>query len=233
MTAPILSAAAAGHEPGVEYRFLVIQQRSTVPIGQSSTGRNQNTVCGSRIPLTGGPQPGINISLAFRNDADFQRAAHTATQTYTGNQDQASVNQVARVLMDHIAREIRSTEDVHLYSHGIGLIYPTGGTVSEAIYASYENQLYVQRTLADGSVTNAVLMGSDQGFVVTDMETEAYYQNVWIEDASGAVVSVSRPRLVSVKLSFRLAGQTTVQSVSLSPYWASCFFCEPSSRKSE
>ena len=143
-------------------------------------------------------------------------AVNTATQTYTGNQDQASVNQVARVLMDHIAREIRSTEDVHLYSHGIGLIYPTGGTVSEAIYASYENQLYVQRTLADGSVTNAVLMGSDQGFVVTDMETEAYYQNVWIEDASGAVVSVSRPRLVSVKLSFRLEGQTNVQTITIS-----------------
>jgi len=143
-------------------------------------------------------------------------AVNTATQTYTGNQDQASVNQVARVLMDHIAREIRSTEDVNLYSNGIGLIYPTGGTVSEATYYTSSNQLYLLRTPSEGSTTNSVLLGSDQGFVITDMETEAYYQNVWIEDASGAVVSVSRPRLVSVKLSFRLAGQTTVQTVTVS-----------------
>ena len=144
-------------------------------------------------------------------------AVNTATQTYTGNQDQAAVNQVARVLMDHIARGIRSTEDVSLFSNGIGLINPAGSTVSQATYyMTAENQLYLYRIPAEGSATNTVLLGSDQGFVITDIDTEAYYQNVWIEDASGAVVSVSRPRLVSVKLSFRLVGQTTIQTINVS-----------------
>jgi prepilin-type N-terminal cleavage/methylation domain-containing protein len=143
-------------------------------------------------------------------------AVNTATQTYTGNKDQAAVNQVARVLMDHIARGIRGTEDVSLESEGITLIYPAGSTVSQARYYTYSNELYLNRTPAVGLATNTVLLGSDQGFVITDIETKAYYQNVWIENGSGQVVSVSRPRLVSVKLSFRLEGQTTVQTIEIS-----------------
>ena len=145
-------------------------------------------------------------------------AVNTATQTYTGNQDQASVNQVARVLMDHIAREIRSTENVRLLSNGIELIYPAGSTVSSTIYGTYENQLHVQRFQADGSEINAVLLGSDQGFVITYFYANAYYQPVWIENAAGQVEAADppRPRLVNVKLSFRLAGQTTVQTIDIS-----------------
>jgi prepilin-type N-terminal cleavage/methylation domain-containing protein len=143
-------------------------------------------------------------------------AVSTATQTYTGNQDKAAVNQVARVLMDHIARAIRATEDVVLFSNGIKLDNPTGSTVSNAIYYLFENQLYLHRIPADGEETNTVLLGSDQGFVITDMKIEAYYQDVWIENELGAVVSVSRPRLVSAKLSFRLEGQTTVQTIEIS-----------------
>jgi prepilin-type N-terminal cleavage/methylation domain-containing protein len=143
-------------------------------------------------------------------------AVNTATQAYSGNQDQAAVNQVARVLMDHIARRIRGTEDVILYSNGIELINPSGSTVSGAVYYTTLNQLYLFQTPAVGSATNTVLLGSDQGFVITGIETKAYYQDVWIEDESGQVVSVSRPRLVSVKLSFRLEGQTTVQTIEIS-----------------
>jgi prepilin-type N-terminal cleavage/methylation domain-containing protein len=143
-------------------------------------------------------------------------AVSTATQTYTGNQDQAAVNQVARVLMDHIARAIRGTEDVYLYSNGIKLINPTGSTVSEAVYHISENQLYLHRIPAEGAETNTILLGSDQGFVITDIETKAYYQDVWMENDLGEVVSVNHPRLVSVKLSFRLEGQTTVQTIEVS-----------------
>lgn len=143
-------------------------------------------------------------------------AVSTATQTYTGNKDQAAVNQVARVLMDHIARAIRSTEDVYLYSNGIKLINPAGSTVSEAIYYTSSYQLRLYRIPAEGETTNTILLGSDQGFTIVSIETKAYYQDVWIENELGEVVSVSRPRLISVKLSFRLDGQTALQTINVS-----------------
>jgi prepilin-type N-terminal cleavage/methylation domain-containing protein len=143
-------------------------------------------------------------------------AVNSATQAYTGNKDQASVNQVARVLMDHIARGIRGTEDVVLYSNGIKLINPAGSTVSEAIYYTSANQQCLYRTLAAGTTTNTVLLGSEQGFFITNIETEAHYDNVWITNAAGVDVSVSRPLLVSVELSFRLVGQTNVQTINIS-----------------
>jgi prepilin-type N-terminal cleavage/methylation domain-containing protein len=143
-------------------------------------------------------------------------AIGTATQTYTGNQDQAEVNQVARILMAHIARAIRATEDVALYSNGIKLINPTGSTVSEAIYHISENQLYLHRIPAEGAETNTILLGSAQGFVITSIEPKVYNQDFWVENDQGQVVSVNRPRLVSVKLSFRLKGQSTDQTIEVS-----------------
>jgi prepilin-type N-terminal cleavage/methylation domain-containing protein len=142
-------------------------------------------------------------------------AVHSATQTYTVNQDQAAENQVARVLLDHIAREIRGAEDITLWTNGISLIYPAGSTVSEALYHIEDNELYLCRTLDQGE-TDTVLLGSDHGFIITNIETDAFYRNVWITNADGQDVSVNRPRLVNLKMSFRLKGESTDQTIEVS-----------------
>ena len=78
MLLPVFLVITIGNEPGIQQGFLLVvfQRLAGCGVDQLAAGGEQHRVSRSRVPFRGWAETRVDVGCTFRDQADFQRAAH-------------------------------------------------------------------------------------------------------------------------------------------------------------
>lgn len=134
-------------------------------------------------------------------------ATSIGTKSYEANQTDARLGEAGRVILERIAREIRSASSVTCAANRLTIVPPSGESVTQIDYVLEGGQFYCDRT-ETGGAQRYTLLGSEDDVSVTAFE---------ITVSTAVVEEQTVTAMVTVELTLQSDGRSLVVSASACP----------------
>lgn len=150
----------------------------------------------------------VALALLAMMLASVAAATHASLQSYSENDQYAGITQTARSIMDRLAREARTCEDISITSTTVS-IAPIANAegLTEIRYERSGNKLLYHRVV-NGVTTTHTLLGDSDAVKVTGFS---------VSRTTAVEGSYTVTKILAAKLTFQADNQTMVVSTSVAP----------------